>query len=137
MTSCVLYNSSILPGSSSGDLALLLQKPRKWTHRHLEVAIVKINENTTAEELMGQEYVPLDGDPGMKNPMAHPSSTSIPLDQLHKLICFHPELERFAGMFCAPSREQLETGDVAGFYHLDRLWKSLRWIQQHQPRAGT
>lgn len=56
----------MLPGSSSGDLALLLQKPRKWTLKHLEVARVKTSENITAEELMGQEYVPLDGDPGMK-----------------------------------------------------------------------
>lgn len=28
-----------------------------------------------------------------------------------------PELEILAGIFCAPSREQLETGDLADFYH--------------------
>lgn len=66
MTSRVSYNSSILRGSSSGDLALLLQKPRKWTNKHLEVARVKTIGNITAEGLMGQEYVPLDGDPGIK-----------------------------------------------------------------------
>lgn len=43
-----------------------------------------------------------------------------------------PELETFAGIFCAPSRQQLETGDLADFYHpengalsstFDRLWE--------------
>lgn len=61
------HNASV-SASSSSDLALLLQKARKWTHKHLEAARVKISENVTMEDLLGQEYIPHDGDPGMGHP---------------------------------------------------------------------
>lgn len=61
------HNASVSAWSSS-DLALFLQKARKWTHKHLEAARVKISENVTMEDLLGQEYIPLDGDPGMGHP---------------------------------------------------------------------
>ena len=63
-----MFHNASMSASSSSDLTLLLQKPRKWTHKHLEAARVKICENVTMEELLGQGYIPLDGDPGMGHP---------------------------------------------------------------------
>lgn len=49
---------------STSDIAYLMQKPKKWTFKHLDAARAKVINNVTAEELFGQDYVPVDGDPG-------------------------------------------------------------------------
>ncbi|KAJ9299282.1 hypothetical protein DTO271G3_2904 [Paecilomyces variotii] len=45
---------------------LLLQKPNRWTARHLEVARVRVIQDVSAAELLGDFY-PEDGDPEFKN----------------------------------------------------------------------
>ncbi|OJJ33331.1 hypothetical protein ASPWEDRAFT_174740 [Aspergillus wentii DTO 134E9] len=119
MASSILNNHSESKVSSPGDLPLLLQKPRKWTYKHLEVARVKLSENVTTEELLGQDYVPVDGD---------------------------PEFETFAKIFCAPTRKQLESGDVRSFYHLhngglsstfNRLWNISLYDIESVVNSGT
>lgn len=42
---------------------MLLQRPSKWTPRHLEVANLKATEDVPAAEIVA-DYVPKDGDPG-------------------------------------------------------------------------
>lgn len=45
---------------------LLLQKPNRWTARHLEVARVRVIQDVSAAELLGDFY-PEDGDPGERH----------------------------------------------------------------------
>ncbi|KAJ9216734.1 hypothetical protein DTO166G4_1580 [Paecilomyces variotii] len=59
---------------------LLLQKPNRWTARHLEVARVRVIQDVSAAELLGDFY-PEDGD---------------------------PEFENIAEQLCGPSREEME-----------------------------
>lgn len=42
---------------------MLLQRPSKWTPRHLEVAKLKATEDVPAAGIV-PDYVPKDGDPG-------------------------------------------------------------------------
>lgn len=50
----------------SQDTSILLQPPRKWTNAHLGVARVKATKDVIAEHMLGHQYVPEDGDPGMR-----------------------------------------------------------------------
>ncbi|KAL1971029.1 hypothetical protein VTN77DRAFT_2863 [Rasamsonia byssochlamydoides] len=81
-----LSQSSSSPAQSSAETLMLLQSPRKWTPRHLEVAKLKANEDVPAAGIVA-DYVPKDGD---------------------------PEFEKLAELFCEPSREQLETTAYLG-----------------------
>lgn len=43
---------------------MLLEPPRKWTLKHLEVAKLKLLDNVFPAEIAG-DFVPKDGDAGM------------------------------------------------------------------------
>lgn len=45
---------------------MLLQPPQKWTNSHLDVARVNATKDVAAEHMLGHQYVPVDGNPGMR-----------------------------------------------------------------------
>lgn len=52
--------------SATVPVRMLLQRPGKWTAMHLAIARVLPNDNVTAKEMLGPQFVPKDGDPGTK-----------------------------------------------------------------------
>lgn len=48
---------------SSADISALLQSPKKWTSKHLDLLRVKLIENVSAAKLLG-DYAPKDGETG-------------------------------------------------------------------------
>ena len=61
-------SSSEDPPTASPNASILLQKAKRWTSQHLDVARVKAMDSLSTEEIFGAEYVPADGDPGMLVP---------------------------------------------------------------------
>ena len=60
------FNFAKFPAAapSVGGVRMLLQPPRKWTLKHLEVARLKLIDNALPAEIVG-DFVPKDGDAGM------------------------------------------------------------------------
>lgn len=54
------------PHTALPNASILLQKAKRWTSQHLDVARVKTVDSLSAEEIFGTEYVPADGDTGMR-----------------------------------------------------------------------
>lgn len=52
---------------------ILLQSPRKWRSQHLEAANLKQTLEVPALELLGDTYVPEDGDEGLLTRPTHPA----------------------------------------------------------------
>lgn len=55
---------SVQEPHSSAPITILLQKAKLWNETYLRVARIKVIEDVTIEDLLGPEYVPVDGDRG-------------------------------------------------------------------------
>lgn len=51
--------------NTDNDASILLQKPRKWTATHLNVARVRATDRVTIEQILGSKYTPEDGGKGI------------------------------------------------------------------------
>ena len=60
------FNFARIPAAAPllGEVRMLLEPPRKWTLKHLEVAKLKLLDNVFPAEIAG-DFVPKDGDAGM------------------------------------------------------------------------
>lgn len=57
-------NCETLPIRPSSDVKLLLDRPRKWTAKHLSVANIK-EMDMRVDEILDPKLLPSDNDPGM------------------------------------------------------------------------
>lgn len=101
---------------SVGGVRMLLQPPRKWTLKHLEVARLKLVDNALPAEIAGDFFVPKDGDAGTS-----PSNKILARKTGYRvftcwLYCNIQEYENAISFFCEPSRQELE-----GAYILNAL----------------
>ncbi|KAJ9405040.1 hypothetical protein DTO045G8_7213 [Paecilomyces variotii] len=104
---------------------LLLQKPNRWTARHLEVARVKVTQDASAAELLGDFY-PEDGDPGEKTCVIEPLYFNTTSTLILGIV--QAEFENIAEQLCGPSREEMEltydkTALIASFEDLYMILK--------------
>lgn len=51
--------------NTDNEAPTLLQKPRKWTATHLNVARVRATDGVATEQILGSKYTPADGDKGI------------------------------------------------------------------------
>lgn len=60
------FNFARIPAAapSLGEVRMLLESPRKWTLKHLEVAKLKLLDNVLPADIAG-DFVPKDGDAGI------------------------------------------------------------------------
>lgn len=89
---------------SSANISVLLQSPKKWTPKHLDLLRVRLIEDVPAAELVGG-YAPKDGNRGTYT-YNRPAFGDILCPWL--IIILPAEFEKVAALFCKPSREELD-----------------------------
>lgn len=69
-----------LRDARSVDTLSLLQQPRKWMRKHLDVARLKAIQEAPASDVIPADYIPEDGDSGISTlPSSLPVSKSVPI----------------------------------------------------------
>lgn len=134
-----------LPTKPSTVVSMLLQPPKNWTPRHLQVARLKLVDNALPSTIA--DDLPRDVDAGLSFCTRLYRRLFVRDRDQGLYMCFYPQskakilifqaFERAAAFFCQPSREGIIMGDnISNSNPFITIFSYLNNLRRHDPSTS-